>query len=400
MSEKTMEFSQKVKAPVKQVYAALTKAALLQNWFADLVETDPKEGGRYYVSWNDGYSAVGLFKATEENRKVAFSWQGLGEPHPTEVGISLEEQDGATNVTVKHGNLGEGEAWEEAAKELKKGWEYALVNLKSILETGLDRRVYDRPMLGVVPSTIIDAEEAKKRGLPKDYGCQLTDVVAGLGAEAAGLQRDDILLSIGEVELHSFNDFATAVAPHKAGDTVEVRYVRDGKEQSLDMLLSGRPVPEFPETVKGLAQAAREMYAEFDQQLDEIFAGVSEEEAHKRPSEDEWSAREVLAHLLMNEQWNHMNVTNLARGQKPMGYANHHETYAAMAHSYPSTKAMLEAFKLSEAITVAAIDHLPEDFAAQKNDFHNLGVTIIQGTEYHHAPHFAQMREAIQAARV
>jgi len=52
------------------------------------------------------------------------------------------------------------------------------------------------------------------------------------------------------------------------------------------------------------------------------------------------------------------------------------------------------------AITVAAVEHLPEDFAGQKNDFHNLGVTIIQGTQFHHAPHFDQMRAAIQAARI
>ena len=63
------------------------------------------------------------------------------------------------------------------------------------------------------------------------------NVVEGSGAEKAGLRKGDILKSIAGHQLASVQDLTEAIAPFKPGDVVDVKFVRDGQEQTVKATL-------------------------------------------------------------------------------------------------------------------------------------------------------------------
>ena len=148
MSEKQeLVLTKIINAPANLVYNAFTSSVALESWFADFAEATAAEGGRFYAWWNAGHYASGLFKKLEENKLISISWRGQGEPFETHVDIIFDEENNKTQLTLKHGGLGITDQWKASIKAIKSGWEYALKNLQSVFESGLDIRLYERPML-------------------------------------------------------------------------------------------------------------------------------------------------------------------------------------------------------------------------------------------------------------
>jgi membrane-associated protease RseP (regulator of RpoE activity) len=284
-------------------------------------------------------------------------------------------------------------------EEFTKGWETCLENLKSVLETGLDKRVYERPMLGIVVSQILTAEDAQELGLPVEYGISLADTLEGMGAQAAGLQGGDVLVSIDGTELKTIQDFNSALSDRKAGDQIEVVFYRGNEEHSTQMTLSGRPIPEVPDSAKALSERIAKIYEQTNDELESLLDGVNEEEASFRPEQEEWSAKEVLAHLIFNERWLHLAITAAIGNYRPGGFTNDLGMHAAIANTYTLEELTAE-FKNCETITVKAVAALPEDFVADKRRFVPLATLLgEQGFILHTRAHLPQMRAAIEAAR-
>jgi aminopeptidase YwaD len=72
-------------------------------------------------------------------------------------------------------------------------------------------------------------------------GVRLSQVVAGSGAEKAGLREGDVLVRFGDTPLHGFEDLLTALKDHKPGDEVRVLYLRDGLDHETMATLGTRP---------------------------------------------------------------------------------------------------------------------------------------------------------------
>src|SRR3989338_6582697 len=74
-------------------------------------------------------------------------------------------------------------------------------------------------------------------------GLRLNGVRANSPAEKAGLQRGDIIIKIDDTDIADIYTFTAVLKQHKAGDTIEVKYVREGKELStkVTMVLSSFP---------------------------------------------------------------------------------------------------------------------------------------------------------------
>jgi len=274
---RSIEFVETIAAPTKQVYAAFGSSVALQSWFTDFAEVVFNEKGRLYCWWNVGYYASGSFTKIVENEHLAFTWSGPDEPHGTlveiffsplgnvpqsyapEVDVSAVE---VTKVKIRHSGIGSGSEWAERIEAYKKGWETGLANLKSVMETGIDKRVFDRPMLGIMPDDLIDEDKAADLGLPLPYGIVLGGVVEGMGAEAVGLQKDDVIVSLNQRDLKGYQDFAPALGGCKAGDEVEVIFYRGGDEHTVQMELSRRQVPETPKSAVELGETVAKIYAE------------------------------------------------------------------------------------------------------------------------------------------
>ena len=410
---KSIEFVETIAAPKGQVFAAFSSSVALQSWFSDFAEVDFTEKGRLYCWWNVGYYASGLFTTIRTDEQIGFTWSGPDEPHGTFVDIFLISREDipkayapevdmtemrSTEVRIRHSGIGAGDEWTERIAAYKNGWETALENLKSVLETGLDKRIFDRPILGIIPGDLIDDNKATELGIPVSHGVVLSGIVEGMGAEAAGLRKGDVLVSLNERALKGDQDFTPALTHTKAGDVVEVIFYRGVEKHNIQMTLSRRQIPEAPQSADDLGNSVAKIYGELAAERDSLFEGVSDAEASVRPDIDSWSAKETLVHLLYTERWLHLAVSLAESEQRMGGFANQIEFIGAVASSY-TLEGLLAELKQSEAITVAVLKALPDDFVADKRKFVSLASTVGQGYAQHSRDHFDQISNALKAAK-
>jgi hypothetical protein len=106
--------------------------------------------------------------------------RGSGGNHPNPGHLPLPLKRGYL-VTLEHSGLGDGEDWERIRQNFQHSWQSGLENLASIMDTGQDLRLVQRPMLGVLLNDF-NPEIAKKMGLPITEGIRLSGVIDGMGA--------------------------------------------------------------------------------------------------------------------------------------------------------------------------------------------------------------------------
>ena len=86
----------------------------------------------------------------------------------------------------------------------------------------------------------ISPDLAAQNDLPVDYGAYVLATVQGGPAEQAGIQRGDIILSIGDQRIQGQTTFTEALFAQSAGDTVPVTVLRGNEELQLEVTLAGR----------------------------------------------------------------------------------------------------------------------------------------------------------------
>jgi S1-C subfamily serine protease len=72
-------------------------------------------------------------------------------------------------------------------------------------------------------------------------GALIDEVTAGTGADEAGLQVGDLVISIDGAPVQDGGDLAAQVQTHQPGDTVDLVVVRDGNEVTVPVTMSERP---------------------------------------------------------------------------------------------------------------------------------------------------------------
>jgi len=72
-------------------------------------------------------------------------------------------------------------------------------------------------------------------------GALIDDVTSGTGADEAGLQVGDLVISIDGAPVQDGGDLAAQVQTHQPGDTVDLVVVRDGNEVTVPVTMSERP---------------------------------------------------------------------------------------------------------------------------------------------------------------
>jgi uncharacterized protein YndB with AHSA1/START domain len=400
---KTLKFKRTIKAPPPEVYRALTRSSALRQWFSDAAQLEARKGGRVYFGWNDGYGAMGEVTAVEPDKKIALTWLGKDEPESTQVQITLRPtpSNGGTVVSVAHAGFGAGKKWADTVKGLETGWQASLENLQSVIETGEDLRIVRRPMLGISDLEELNAERAARLGVPVRDGVRIGGLVEGMGAQAAGLQKDDVIVSLGGKKVNAFPALVNALQAHHAGDQVPVIFYRGGEKRTLTMTLSRRPVPAMPPTPAAFAEALRAQYAESDARLAPCFEGVSEAEAAHRPAPKEWSAKEIVAHIIAGERDTHAFIADLITdcGRSQEDFEN--ELTARPSGTlavYPTNQALLEELKRAEAETAAMVAALPPEFVARRRSYWQLSFSLLQPPG-HVDTHLDQIRAAIASAR-
>ena len=395
-----LTFTRTISAPASEVFRAFTAPSALRGWLCNAAQVAPHRGGRVYLWWNDGYYATGEFSDYRPYEAFAFTWNGRGDPSPTEVRVTLHEEGGGTTLQLIHSGIGSGPEWFDTARAVGEGWESHLENLQAFVETGIDPRFARRPMFGLSDAEELNPDLAKKLGTSINEGLRLLGLVDGMGAQNAGLTRGDIVTGLGGKPVNTFASLGVALQDYKAGDKVPVNIYRDGQEQTVTVELSKRNMPEVPATSKELAASMRQTFTQLDAELDEVLAGVTEEEASYRPSPDDWNAKEIIAHLVASEQDAHAWVAALEEDadREDIFHSNTPVRIKSLAAAYSTLPAIVDALKKSDAVTLAMAETLPEKIVARKDDYYLLAQWWSTFAD-HNREHFAEIKKLVEAAR-
>lgn len=116
------------------------------------------------------------------------------------------------------------------------GFAIPINTVKDIVEDLITSGKVTRPYLGV---GIFDKDTAARYGyiLNVEKGVYIENVTVGGPAYKAGLRRGDIILSIGDKEVDKVSEVRNTILDSKVGDTVKVKYQRDGRTATADVVL-------------------------------------------------------------------------------------------------------------------------------------------------------------------
>ncbi|MFN2285318.1 MAG: SRPBCC domain-containing protein [Anaerolineae bacterium] len=391
-----LEFTRTFHVPPEEVYYAFTQAAAWQQWCCDLAETDPRPDGYLFIC-TEGYCACGTYTELEENRRVAFTWHGVDEP-PTLVEVTLEAKGSGTQMTFGVTNQGTAEAWAEKASVFEKAWGHALENLQAVLETGSG--LQRRPILGVMGGQDLTPEAAAELDVPVQGGFQIFEPLEGMGAAAAGLQKDDVIVEIDGTPLLTAAALGPVMDKHQPGDKVGIVFYHGSERKTATLELSARPLPEVPPTAQAMVDTLCDIYTQQTATLTEFLADVPESRLTWTPDAIKWSVKHVIAHLLTTERAVHAWLARLQFGMDTINWGSHDETWVrAIADSYPTTAALLEALQQAQTETLNIVATLPEAFVAHKGTYTRVGTILTQGLPYHTGIHFDQIRRALAEAQ-
>ncbi|MEX2214063.1 MAG: PDZ domain-containing protein [Phycisphaeraceae bacterium] len=104
--------------------------------------------------------------------------------------------------------------------------------------------------LGVATSPVAPQVAAQLK-LPEGFGLTVDFIEPESPADKAGLKQHDVIIKLGDQKLVNVMQLGTLVRAHKAGDTIDLTVIREGKEQVVKAVLVEKEKPVF-DPVEGL----------------------------------------------------------------------------------------------------------------------------------------------------
>jgi uncharacterized protein YndB with AHSA1/START domain len=99
-----------LQAPREEVWAALTEAERLEEWFANDVELDARPGGEGVFRWGDGDERRAIVEEVDPERRLRLRWEDEGL-----VELELEDAPEGTLLVVTESSPQFGPALELSA---------------------------------------------------------------------------------------------------------------------------------------------------------------------------------------------------------------------------------------------------------------------------------------------
>lgn len=388
-----LRFELSLQAPVSQVFRAFTNKVGFEEWLCDSASTSPRPGGHVFLNWNTGYATCGRFVEIEPEKRVSFSWRGTEEPAETLVTISLKKQGSGTSLKLVHTGIWEAKNWAKTEQEIKKGWVSGLRNLSAVLESGPDPRITTRPMLGIYLGDS-SPDLIKKSGAPVEHGVRLVGVMDGLGAQKCGLRIDDVIVEIEGIAIRTLDDFSRVMPGRTAGEVLNVSFYRGSELKAVVMELSPRKTPPLPASASSLVEEIRAKYAATDQELFTFLESLTEETAALQPAKDQWSVKQILAHLIHGERDVQSIIYKAVVSEGAYFSDNIPARIQATLQAYPTLPDLVSEFGRAEAETLALLAALPDEFTSRKSSFWVLTNLVINFND-HTREHLAQMKKAV-----
>ncbi len=132
-----------------------------------------------------------------------------------------------------------------------------------------------------------------------------------------------------------------------------------------------------------------------------VFKGVTDAEASYSTGPEEWSAKEVLVHLIHNERDLHSWINDLVADQErfyDQWPGDRLFRIKATLTTYPGVDDLITEFRRSLKETVASIAFLKPNFTRRKASYTRLAIALLD-TPKHVDEHIQQIKDNIKAAR-
>ncbi len=400
MTENTIHLTCSIQAAPAEVCRGFTQATLLRDWLCNTSNVEPHQGEHLFLRWRDGRTVTGTYEQIDPPREVRFTWLDSELQVPSVITVIFKPEEGGSLLTLEP--TGRIDQAEQSAMEAF--WKQSLENLASVLETGIDLRLARRPRLGINMDEFTP-QAAQRLGVPVSVGVLLGGTADGSGARAAGLQKDDVLVSFNGHPLVAPYSFDAALRGLKAGDQAVVEYYRGPEKKSAPLILSSWPIPDLPASASELADKVRELNAEVLAAIHKQLEGLSEDQANARPAEGEWSVNEILAHLVLARRdyqgWVADMINDVPVEDWLMNRSNLPARITALTRRLRTTPALLDELEQAQAETAMMIEAFPESFVKQRKHLYRRAASweITEITGHYYDEHQEQLRKTIEAAK-
>lgn len=107
-------------------------------------------------------------------------------------------------------------------------------------DTIISGKEYVRPYIGVSMIDATNAYYARKYNVEIRDGVLIGGVEANSPASKAGLKEGDIIISIADTNVKNVASLRYQLYKGKVGDSVTIKYIREGKEQSTSLTLASK----------------------------------------------------------------------------------------------------------------------------------------------------------------
>jgi uncharacterized protein YndB with AHSA1/START domain len=365
-----LTFTRTIQAPVEQVWQSFVNRDDLCDWLCYNALLDVRENGHIFVTWYDGQHpqrfAGGVFKQVVENEKLVFSWLDPHYATPTEVTVTVAENADGVTVDLTHTGFAETTP-EETIAHYQQFWDVHLDNLKSILETGANKRIVDRVAMGFYPGPLTE-EVAQALGVPVTQGVRVNRVLPDYSAAAAGIQADDVLVRVDNESLNDVRDIRQININRRPGDVVSVEFYRGAEKHQVDVTLQGYPIPPTPDNYEQMAQTHTKNYAEANERLEALLTGITPQAAERRLNATQNNVKESLASLILEQRHTLQYYASYAQGPRIISAFPRNQPWRnAIIETFGSAGALLEELRRAQQETIAVLRAMPEDNLARKN---------------------------------
>jgi len=111
------------------------------------------------------------------------------------------------------------------------GFAISINEAKTIIDSLMNTGKVSRPYLGIYGATVVAGNDSVE-------GVYVKEVVAGSGADAAGIQPTDIITELDGQKVKEFDEISTVMDKHKVGDIIACKIKRGGKTITVNITLS------------------------------------------------------------------------------------------------------------------------------------------------------------------
>jgi len=193
--------------------------------------------GQYQTSVTSGIiSAVGRPLTASDGQDSTEQLENLFQ---TDAAINPGNSGGPL-VDVRGAVIGMNTAIAEGAQGI--GFAIPINDAKGLIKSVVEKNKLERAYLGVryvsiTPDVAAQLKLTVKNGAYVSSGTDSVSVIAGSPADKAGIREKDIITKVNGTNIDQQHPLASVMAQFVPGDSIDVAYVRDGRDQTVKVKL-------------------------------------------------------------------------------------------------------------------------------------------------------------------